>query len=314
MKEKWFRERLFEHLPEKILSIVAAVILFLFNQLDTIKERFVSAPIKLITNQKLSPADRIQKRVRVTLRGPENQILTIKEEELQILADFSEYQVDGQYKAPLKVLRRGSALESDEVEILLDPLELTISLEGKDVRNLEITPTFTGQLPRGYEMVQWTLEPTHVVAEGPKSQVVAMNSVLTEPIDLRGRTGNFTSRVRLLIEDERIDFPLGSLVDFQAQIQESVINLSWNNVAISGINLGSEYRLMNELPTVSIEARGPQNLLESLDVRTILVQVDFQFVESPGVYLVSLNPRLPLGIELVSITPPSLEIEVISGD
>src|SRR6056297_2212650 len=114
-----FFERIMHNWPIKILSIAAAVLLFLFNQMATLEERFLSIPLEIRTAEQFIPAENYPRTVRVTLRGQSEDINLVLEDDINVYADFSEYEEEGRYTVPIRVFKGGSLSH-------IEPLELQV--------------------------------------------------------------------------------------------------------------------------------------------------------------------------------------------
>ena len=121
-------------------------------------------------------------------------IFLVLEEDIKAYVDLRDHASEGIFKAPVIVQKTGTALGIDPLEIKVEPMEITVSLERKLTRNLEIIPTIEGNPAQGYEMTQTFLLPSSVTVEGPRSYVQDLTSIRTQPINISGKKSDFSVR------------------------------------------------------------------------------------------------------------------------
>ena len=310
MRTREIFEKLIENWPAKVLSLAAAVVLFLFFRIVTLEERFFNVPLDLSVPENYVPASPVPRRVRVTLKGGEEEIFQIMEEDIQAHADFSQFSGEGIYKAPVRITRQGSALAVDPLEIEVMPTEITVTFERKLSKNLDVYPVISGYPAQGYELSQYFITPSTVEVEGPESHVGNMERILTQEIDLTGKQESFTTRVQLDIDDQFVEVPGGEYVEFHGIIQEKIILETFEGVEIITIDLEPEYSIRNVLPRGSVQVQGNQNLLVSVDPGGIRLIADCSRVTAPGSYVIPVEPDVPLGLLVLNYEPQRITLEV----
>ncbi|TVQ18156.1 MAG: YbbR-like domain-containing protein, partial [Spirochaetaceae bacterium] len=257
-------ESILDNWPAKIIALGLAVVVVLFNNLARVSERTFSVPLTLRVDESLVPGEEFQNRVRVRIRGDESQIFNVSEDDLTAVADFTRHTAEGVFRAPIEIVRRGSALESGALEISVEPLHVTVSLAEKLVRSVEVVPSITGFPPAGYELRDYRVLPTAVTIEGPSSAVADVVQVLTEEIALAGRTRDFTESVRLRRPHPLVDLPGGLIVEFRALIAESVVQRSFDPVAITLLDLDPSLVVAGPLPNGALRVQGRQLDLDAI--------------------------------------------------
>ena len=300
--------KILELWPAKVLALAAALLLFLFNRFDSLQVKTLTVPLRVVTDTSLLPAQDFSRRVKVTVRGAEDVVSAISENDLEAHVDFSGHQGEGIYQAPIQVTRRGETSDSPPIELSVDPLTLTSHLERRVVKTVTVRPDFQGEPARNFVLSGFQVVPANITIEGPRSAVEHLEAVTTEPIELRGKTDSFTLKARLE-SGPLIDFPYGSSVEIQGLMSSSLASLVLDGVAPTVLNLHSGLRLENPLPTVRVRLRGTQAALSALpkDAHgspTVSIIADLAgFSISGEVPSVELKADLPDGIELVDLSP-----------
>ena len=103
MSGKGLVRRLMSDLPVKVICLTAAVILFLFHRVNTMTERFFSVPLEVSVPPGLAIASAYPKTVRITLRGTEESISPILEEDIEATADLQAHKSPGVFRSPVRI-------------------------------------------------------------------------------------------------------------------------------------------------------------------------------------------------------------------
>ncbi len=308
MRTRSLLERLFAHWPAKILSIAAAIVLFLFNRVGTLDERFFSVPLRVLHAPNYVPAAPYPRTVRVRVRGSEEEIW-ISEDAIEAVADFTEHDREGVFREPVEIQTRGNALGAS-LEIQIEPMEVTIQLEEKTTKSLEVFPTLKGFPAQGYELTQYFLSPSSVEVEGPRSKVQNLRVVHTEKVDLTGRNESFTIRVRLVQPDPLVTFLGGDVVEFRGMVQESIVVKTFEEVDVITFDLSPGLEIVGRLPTGRVRLQGTQAQLETLRPGRIRILVDCSDITAPGRYSIPARPDAPRGMLVLDFEPIDVTIVV----
>ncbi|HAK45319.1 MAG TPA: hypothetical protein DCO79_05300 [Spirochaeta sp.] len=309
MPSRWSRiiER---NWPAKIISIVAAMILFLFFRATNLEDRFFSVPLNIIINESYAVTSTVPSSVKVSLRGAEESIFLILEDDIEVYADFSEHSSEGQFRASVKFIKAGTAKNIGELEIRLDPPEIILELERKISRSVKIEPILTGYPENGYELDQYILSTEVAIVEGPASHVEQLEFIQTEEIDLEGRKEDFYVRTRLDVQDPYLSFPSGDSVGFQGVITETVILKTFEDIGLIYIDLPPELNVSGQEIAGSIKVQGKLLLLESTTSADFSLLADCADIGGPGKYEVEISPIVPSGFAVLRYTPDTILIDV----
>lgn len=296
--------------PVKILSVAAAVLLFLFNQMANLEERFLSVPLRIEMAEQFIPAETYPKTVRVTLRGQGEEINLVLEDDIEVHADFSSYTSEGTYTVPIRVIREGNLSHIDPLELHVEPKQLSLKIEKKISKSVSIEPSLAGYPAKGYELTQYFLTPSSVQIEGLESTVRNLETVETESIDLSGRREDFTLRLRLKKPNQFSAYPGGDTVEFFGIVQEKTILQTVENVDLIALDLSSDLEVSGLPQDAVIMAQGTQLLLEKLNKQDFILTIDCSEITSPGVYDLPVNPDVPRGVLVLKYNPARVRIIV----
>ena len=309
MHSRW-SELIERNWPAKILSVVAAVILFLFYQATSLEERFFSVPLSVIINEGYTAASPVPGSIRVSIRGSEENIYMILEEDIEVYADFSDRTAEGIFREPVRFRKIGSAKNIDQLEVKIEPAEVSIELEKKISRLVKIRPRISGYPAKGRELDQYILSAEEALVEGPRSHVDQLEFIETEEISLDGREADFYLRPEFDIDDPYISFPSGNSVGFQGIIKETVILKTFEDVGIIYIDLLPELYIENPDRSATIRVQGKQLVLESTENSDFSIIADCSDIEGPGIHSVKVSPIIPSGLVVLNYTPEIIDLEV----
>jgi len=313
MKESRFLHSLIRNWPAKILSLVAAIFIFLFYTVNSLEERFFTVPLRLYLSEGYVAAGPYPRSVRVTLRGESDTIYRILEEDIEVFADFSRHTNEGLYRASIEFIGRGSAETSGPLEITVEPRELTLEIEKNLRKSVKVLPTMTGYPEKGFELSQYFINPNTVDVEGPRSHVEDLDTVLTETVDLSGRSSDFTFRARLNVEDPYLSLPGGDSVEFLGIIRETMITKNFTDIGMIVFDLAPRFKLASLPQTGTIQLQGAQLTLGTMEPDDLFLSVDCSRIQEPGIYTVIPRPEVPPGVSILDWTPEMVTLEVVDA-
>ncbi|MBA7697532.1 hypothetical protein ES703_106199 [subsurface metagenome] len=296
-----------------IISLTAAVIIFLFYRINTMEERFFSAPLKVKSPPDMAIANPYPSSVRITLRGEADSIFHILDEDIEVLADFDRYETEGEYRVPLRVVRKGTALNIEPLEIKVEPPDIMFTLELKMEKSVDVAPVIKGIPAHGYELVQYSITPRMVEIAGPRSLVQRINGLMSEEIDLSGRTEDFSERVRIGLDSSFVHLTGATEVRFRGIIREAEIIKTFEPIALISIDLSPSLKLSATLPSGSIKLQGGQNAIEQLTLDQLRVVVDCGNITLPGEYILNPEPDTPLGYVVLKYLPRQLSLTFVQA-
>lgn len=312
MRDRKALSLLFSNLPVKIICLTAAVILLLFHRINTMTERFISVPLKVSVPSGYAIAAAYPRSVRVTLRGEEESIFPILEEDIEASVSLEGHKAAGVFRAQVKVAKKGTALGVEPLEVKVEPPEVVFTLERKIEKTVSLIPDIKGSPAYGYELVQYSLAPQTVTVRGPQGAVQGIRGLSTEEIDLTGRTGSFTQRVKVNLPSSLIGLAGDSSVDFRGTVQEALVSRQWDGVEIVCVDLPAGLRLKEPLPAGSVKVQGPQLAVDGLKPEQVRLIVDCSAVRRPGLWTVRPKPETPENITVAEFTPKELTVEFLS--
>jgi len=217
-KEKLLN-KIIEKWPVKVISIAAAVIIAVFYRMNTLETRTFLVPLQVIESDFYIPTSSYADTVRITLRGEPSGIYPILEEDIEAYIDFSKYKNEGTYRIPVQVRKKGSALGVEPLEISVLPIDVSVLVEQKVMRNIPVFTIFSGELPRGYELINQTVFPDTIIADGPRTTMDNIHEFITEEVNLEGRLSDFSVFVNVINDNPLVTIYGNRMIEYQARIR-----------------------------------------------------------------------------------------------
>ena len=299
--------------PVKVICVTAAVILLLFHRVTTLTERFFSVPLDVSTPAGLAVASTFPKTVRITLRGAQESIFPVLEEDIDAAAILDNHQTAGVYRAEVKVSRKGTALNIEPLEIRVDPQEITFTLEPLTEKRVNVAPDLRGSPAYGYELVQSVVTPQTVVIRGARSRVQGVAALPTEEIDLTGRTGSFASKVRLLLPNTLVKVAGDAAADFKATIQEASVTRAFNDVGLVTVDLSTHLAVKGDLPRGAMQVQGTQLLVDGVRPEQVQLLLDCSVVKRAGQYVLRPRPETVSGVTVLDWSPREVTVVIVAS-
>jgi YbbR domain-containing protein len=312
MKRKGgFARIVFSDLPIKVICIAAAVILFFFHRINTLTERFFSVPLQVDVPAGLAIASSYPQSVRITLRGAEESIYPILEEDIEASVSLEGHKTPGVFRAPVHISRKATALNVQPLEVSVEPQEITFTLDALMERRVNVIADLRGSPAYGFELSQYSISPQSVVIRGARSSVQTVNALSTDEIDLTGRTGPFTLKVRISPPNPFLKVVGEASVEFKATIQETVLTKRFDEVPVETVDLSPHLALKAPLQAGSVQVKGPQISVEAFKPEQVKLIADCSTLRRPGSYILHVTPAASSEVVVLDWEPKDVTIDVI---
>jgi hypothetical protein len=303
--------RLLSDLPVKVICLSAAVILFLFNRINSLSDRFVSVPLKVDVPAGFALASAYPRTVRITLRGEEAAINAILEEDLVASISLEDRTAPGVYRTGVKVERQGTALNVEPLEVRVDPQQISFTLEPLLERRVTVAPDIKGMPAYGYELAGYDLTPRTALLRGPRSRVQAVGTLLTDEVDLTGRSAPFTLRVRVVVPDVLLALAGDPFVEFKASIQEAVVSRRFEDVAVVVLDAAAGLKPAEEPAHGSVQVQGSQLAVEAVQPDQVHLVIEGESVRRAGLWTLATRAEVPSTVTVLDWSPKALTVQFL---
>jgi YbbR domain-containing protein len=299
-----------ENWPVKVLSIAIAIILFVFNRLNTLTSRPLSVPLLIETSAELVPASAYPQKVRINLRGEDEGIKSISESDVEAYVDLSQYENGGLYSVPVLVRKKGSALGIEPLEITVSPSKIAVQLDQRISRTIPLTAAVRGRAADGFDMVSYTLSPQEVAIVGPRVFLESIIELETDTIELDGRYTDFTAVVNIINPSSLFTLRGNETAEFSCVIRPSVSVRSIEDIPIVLTSLNWAFEADTGGRTGSIRIEGMQSALDSFMPPPDFFTVDCAAISEPGMYTLPVAVVLSREFTLIRREPEELVLTI----
>ena len=307
-------DRTIKNWPAKVLSLALAIILFVFHRMITLETRFFSVPVVIENLNAMVPSSSYPRTIRVSLRGEANSIYSVLEGDLEVYVDMDKFNTPGTYIVPVQWRRKGAAQITEPMQVSVDPMEITMSVDHRISKFIPIVADFVGQVETGYDMTSYTLNPTQITIDGPAALMDGISEVFTEQIDLSGRISDFNIMAAILQRDPLIVIRGNGFTELHGTITQiiPVRNIPNVPITVTGLREGLTGEL--DIGSASIRLEGPnRNTVEAFSPSPGFLSVDCSGIEEPGIYTLSVYARIAENLR-VRVDPIEVNIRVILTD
>jgi YbbR domain-containing protein len=292
-----------------MICVVIALILFVFHRTNSLEERLFSVPLIIEIDDTMAPASVYTEVIHITLRGEPSNIRTVLAEDIEAYIDLKDMG-KGAHRVPVQTRKKGASASIEPLEISVDPLEISLALDFKISKHVQLNANIQGLAQQGYELISYTLTPDEAIIEGPLDVLSGIESLSTDTVALNGRSGDFSIMVNIINKDPLIQIRGTGMTEFQGSIREIIHRANFDDVPISitGLNQLFSARLGSAKGSVSIE--GTQLNMQDYQPDASLLFVDCSSIQEIGIYTLPVLVNLPSGMRLIRREPETLIVRV----
>jgi len=278
-------------------------------RLDPVGERLVPVTASLGTvpdgldlgNAQIEPAS-------VMVRGASSRVDQVTAVVARVSIDASALNVDREFDL-IAVDSNGNEVPNVQIEPQRVRIRIAVARE-LATRTLPVAPQLTGLPAPGYHISSVIVNPLIVTVSGESTAVTQLETAVTEPIDIEGRTDDLEATVRVALPDG-----VSVTGSDTVRVMISIGETSGTEVFPVGIQLvgqqpGISYQFVDALPNgmrADVTLAGPTVLLDAVDSATLLATVDVT-AAVPGTYTLDVTVTAPQGLEVIQLTPPQLTV------
>ena len=244
----------------------------------------------------------------VTIRGGTSNIEQVSSVLARVAVDASALNIDREFEL-VPVDANGNQVANVQVEPERARVRIAVARE-LATRTLPVVPQVTGQLSPGYRISSITVEPLVVTVSGEASIVTQLETAMTEPIDLSGRTRDVEATVRIALP-AGVSVSGGDLVRVIVTVAEETGTRTFQvGLTMEGDGQAISYSLQDS--SVQVTLAGPTATLDAVDPTSLLATVDVLSVPATtGEYLVPVVFEPPEGLAVIAISPDEVVLAVV---
>lgn len=213
----------FDHWLLKLLSLLLAVLMWYGVARDPVAEISLSIPVEFTRPpNELDYSTDMLPQAQVRLRGPARVLRELAQENVHVAVDLSKATV-GEHTYDLNI---GEIRVPHDVEVMqITPNRLRLLFDQRAARQVPIKPRLIGSLPQGYRVAEAIVQPATLTIVGPMHRVIAVDSALTDAIDVSGTLGSTTFDSTAYLPDPTLHVEGSSHVRVLVKITSSKVGV-----------------------------------------------------------------------------------------
>ena len=185
----------------KIASLILATALWIFVILSGRTEITMDVPVVYTgLKQQLDMMDSLEK-VNISIEGQRSLLKNIRRGEIRAVIDLSETKSGRSF---FTLTKENFELPKTLLLTNIDPETISVTIETELKKRIPVKPVIVGRPEKGFTIFDIKVVPENIVIEGPKSLIVKLYSVKTEPIDINGLNTDLQYKANLDLENSTI--------------------------------------------------------------------------------------------------------------
>ncbi|QTQ16368.1 CdaR family protein [Treponema parvum] len=313
MKIQPIIDKLFENWPVKVFCVVIALLLYFFFNVSRLDSKAFPIELGVVSDGQMMPVSSYQKHVRVVVRANAEDIASVTAKDISAVVNLEQYTKSGDYDIPVVLNLSKEILLIDPLEVRVIPDVIHMRIEDKILEYKDVQISFAEEIPHGYEIVSYSVNPSSLRVTGSRSAVEQTTKLFTDKIPLADRTESFSSQVSIATVNSLISVENNAKVVVSVTIQPIMTTAEYKDKAVSFVYLNPDLKIASGGDPVSFSVSGDLLHVEKLTENSFVVQADCSSIKSPGEYEISLNYILPENVTLLQNSAESVKITVVSA-
>jgi len=193
----------------------------------------------------------------------------------------------------------------------VNPAYLTVRVDRRLKKQVPVMISVSGKPAASFFVDDLLAKPSAVMICGPETILGSIDAMLTKPIDVTGKSESFKKEIALDLGAGIEVCSSPGIILAEIYLAEKEVTRRFADILVEGKGTPFEFNISP--PTISIEIRGPQYIVENLhpdkDIRVLVELKDL----NPGVYVRRAAITLPVKTSLVIVEQELFTVKVI-GD
>lgn len=309
MKIKPLLEKLNDRWPAKAICIVAACVLYMFNQHTSLERRSLAVRLNVLQEGEMLCTTHLPSSVSVTIRTNAENISHVNAEGITATLDLNYITKEGNFDVPVLVSLPSSLESLDPLEVTVYPEKIKVHLEKNISRAVKVVPYEIGRSPYGYMVKKISVTPPYVEIFGPRSIVENVNALEVGAVVIDEKTESFSERKRIINRNRLVKIDGASEVEVNVEVGLVQGTKSFSNVPIELKNLNPEFEIEGNF-FANFSIMGAQLVLDEYEILPGVLSADLGAISEAGEYEIPVTVLLPQDFHLESISVESISISV----
>lgn len=278
--------------------------------IDSIQEKQLGINVKIENTvaQGYSSFEPVLTPSRVVVRGP----LTVLEslESASVTIDLNQASDNLVLTLPVNLLdTEGQQIQANILEISPINVQAFVPvIQNIPTKTVPVKPTLTGQPQEEWKISRVVLEPETVKITGPYDKLIAIDEIVTQPIDITGLEQNMVIQVGLSTP-EGISLLYEPSVKVLIQVEEAPVNKLFEEVTVQVQNKKEGQSVVIKPEKVKLTLQGPRREISALKPERIRALVDLKDLGT-GTHELELKVDIPINIQAIKTEPSTVEVTI----
>lgn len=226
-------EKLLENWPAKIISLIAAILVYAFYQVSSLDTRYLVVPLEVREGAGMICTDISESSIKVAIRGAITDINTIEAKDFKAFVDMGRYMDEGKSFAPVQLDLSDNVRIMKDIEIKLEPETIEVTIEKELAEYIPVNLNYAGGAAHGYEIVSIKAKPSHIRVRGPGSLVDKLSVMETDEILLDELNQNVVFETELREINDQIIIDHEGPVSVEVTVEPSQMKRELDDLPIT---------------------------------------------------------------------------------
>lgn len=311
MNTKKLTEQLLENWPQKIICIVLAIVLYVFNRVSSLEKKVFTVPLKVEASGLMMPASELPRYVKVTIRTKAENMPGINSSNIFASVNLNDYTEAGNYRVPVSLSLAEELLLLDPLEYSSKPDSIEIELDTKSLAYIPVKAALSGEVEHGYTISNIDVSPSTVKVVGPAKIMEKTKFINTRKVIVSNAAKNFSQEVKL----DNINAKLRVMPESDFRVTVTVVPATdvkeYKEIIPSILNLADNLSIDSQVPSLSFKISGTVPALERFELSNETVSLDFINVKEPGTYEIPVSVSIPKGMTLSEKSLETVPVQIV---
>ncbi len=302
--------RLLDDWPAKVVSLVAAILIYVFYQINILETKNIAIPLSVYENGNVRVVSITDKNVHVTVKGRKEDVVTLEASDFETYIDISALVEEGEYEVPVKVQLSENATIMESLEVVVEPSEVTVTVAEYASAYVPVVASVAGTPSHGYELGDVMVDPPSIKIFGPKDIVQTIDKLITEPISLNERSESFVLETGIVNDNKMIEFPETSRVSVSVGLLQSTTKKVYTDIPVAVMQPSEPFYVENAELYVKVTLQGSVLNLDDYSIPRNTFYIDCSSLTEEGKYTIPVRNNRVRNGEVVSVYPSELTIYI----
>jgi YbbR domain-containing protein len=147
----------------------------------------------------------------------------------------------------------------------VNPAYVTVRVDRRLKKQIPVEIAVSGKTAAGFFVEDLLTKPSTVMLCGPETELSSIDTILTKPIDVSGLTESFKKEIALELTPGLEVCASSGIILAEIYITEKDLTRQFVDILVEGQNTPYEFSISP--PTINIEIKGPQKIVQNLHPR-----------------------------------------------